>query len=141
MLVGLFLFLGCCVCLDFLISGRVRFLVLLNDANGQPSMPPPPEQYQAARDAHSGMLDERLVPGVPQRDLSVGGYGSSGVTALVGAVPEREWQHTRLCVENARGAGWAVGGKPKGVARSYSEAAAMGQAVDRAGDMVAMGAP
>lgn len=62
---GLISFLGCCVLLDCFLSGRVRFILLLQA--GQPPMPPPPEQYGSADLIAQG--DERLVPGVPPRDL------------------------------------------------------------------------
>ena len=99
LILGMIVFLACCVCLDCLISGRVRFLLLLNPT---PPLPPPPEGF-----GKSGPLDPTtdpgLVPGVPPRDLaqdSAGGYGSSygsdGVT-LVGA----EVSNQRLCVDTA----------------------------------------
>ena len=99
LILGMIAFLACCVCLDCLISGRVRLLLLLNPT---PPLPAPPEGF-----GKSGPLDPTtdpsLVPGVPNRDIaqdSSGAYGSNygtdGVT-LVGA----EVSASRLCVESA----------------------------------------
>lgn len=103
-IVGLIAVLGCCVILDCFISGRVRLVMLLGQP--EPSLPPPPEQYA---NAHTG--DERLVPGVPPRDMSQ--YGSGGATAgsafLIGA---SESPASRLCTASDQqpGAVWASPG-------------------------------
>ena len=101
---GLVAILGCCVMLDCFVSGRVRLVMLL--AQPEPSLPPPPEQYARA-DAEG---DERLVPGVPPRDLSQ--YGSRGNTAgsafLIGGVSEPQ---SRLCTASEQPtASWSAPG-------------------------------
>jgi len=99
LILALIVFLGCCVCLDCLISGRVRLLLLLNPT---PPLQAPSEQF-AKRSANAA-TDSGLTPGVPGREVGAaedGGYGymygtSNGPT-LVGA----EVSSTRMCVESA----------------------------------------
>ena len=99
---GLVVFLGVCVCLDCLMSGRARFILLISDPK-QPAAPDPSEYTQAGSSA--GNLDERLVPGVPQRD----GYGTQGGSGafLVGA--DDEEAGARICHEGQAGT-WAAAG-------------------------------
>ena len=104
---GLISVLGCCVCLDCFISGRVRLILLL--ANPEPPLPPPPEQYSSGG---TGEGDERLVPGVPPRDAYGGGQygtnGGSGGAFLIGGVDE---PGTRLCTSGDQpSAAWASPG-------------------------------
>ena len=84
---GLIAVLGCCVCLDCFISGRVRMVMLLSDP--EPSLPPPPGQFATGG---SGDGDERLVPGVPPRDAS--SYGTASGAFMCGATSEPA---SRLC--------------------------------------------
>jgi len=93
--------LGCCVLLDCFLSGRVRMVLLLRDP--EPPLPPPPEQYS------NGDNDERLVPGVPPRDGTVGQYGTTSSSAfLVGACEDGG---SRLCTaSDVPTAAWASPG-------------------------------
>jgi len=93
-LVAIVLVLGCCVCLDCIISGRLRLILLLT--NPSPPQPPPAGQYAAANAAAG---DERLVPGVPLRDPtgpSGGSYGTGGY--FVGVADDAG---TRLCNDDS----------------------------------------
>ena len=105
-LFGLIGVLGCCVCLDAFISGRIRLVMLLSDPAPQ-QLPPPPEQYASGG---TGDGDEQLVPGVPPRDGHGGQYGTSakGGALLIGAVEE---PGTRLCTASDEpSATWASPG-------------------------------
>lgn len=100
---GLVLVLGCCVCCDCFLSGRVKMVLLLSDAKYEP---PAAEQY------HTGGIGdgaETLVPGVPARQQR-SQYGTADESFFVGAVEESQ---SRLFVSSTAqqpGATWSSAG-------------------------------
>lgn len=96
---GLIVVLGCCVCLDCFLSGRVRMVMLLS--NPEPPLRPPPKQYSGSEDH-----EERLIPGVPPREYGTTCVGGGGF--LCGAACEPA---SRLCTSGDQPtASWALPG-------------------------------
>jgi hypothetical protein len=63
-LVGLSMFLGCCVLLDCCISGRMKFILLLRDPPEHFTNEPPHDAEQL----HAPVYDSTLIPGNPSRE-------------------------------------------------------------------------
>lgn len=107
----LVIFLGSCVCLDCCISGRVRLMLLIS--NAQLPMPSRTEQDVRGGDDASTFAasDERRVPGVPRRERHDSKVDADG-GLCVGLVTDERMPPS--FIDRGRRASWlASGSRPK----------------------------